>query len=182
MDQPVGPRPTYQGPVVVVDRRGPLEVRALDLTRWLSYLMDRCFELPGTRVRFGLNSLLLLLLPGLGNVLAPMLGAYILAIAFNNYRVPRIVAARMVVNTLLDGTLSALPIVGLFWNVWFKADTRNVRLLEQYVSPGAEPPPATWRHWAYVIGVLTLCVALLALIVVGAVILIQATIRGLRAG
>ncbi len=182
MDQPVSPRPSYQGPVVVMDRvGGPVEVRSLDLARGISWVMDRCFELPGTGVRFGVNSILLLLLPGLGDALTSILSFYILAIAFNNYRVPRIVAARMVVNTLLDSTISSLPLVGLMWNVWFKADTRNVRLLEQYVSPGAEPPPATWRHWVYVISVLTLTIALLVLVVVGAVILIQATFRGLRA-
>jgi len=106
--------------------------------------MDRCFELPGGKGRFGLNSVLLLV-PVLGDAVATAVSLFILGVGLRHHRVPRIVAARMVVNTTLDSAISAVPIVGNVWDVWFKADTRNVRLLREYA--GADlPAPSTWRH------------------------------------
>jgi hypothetical protein len=46
--------------------------------------------------------------------------------------VPRIVAARMMLNALLDISLGWIPLVGDVFDLYFKADTRNVRLLQQY--------------------------------------------------
>src|SRR5262245_55821531 len=61
-------RPPEVTPVVVL-QRGPRRLEAIDLLDGISHLMDRAFEVPGSNVRFGLNSLLLLL-PGLGDLIA----------------------------------------------------------------------------------------------------------------
>src|SRR5947199_4961580 len=71
----------------------------LDMLDGLSRLMDRAFQLPGTNIRFGLNSILLLL-PILGDLIPTLVSAAIVAIGLHHYRVPRIVAARMVLNSL----------------------------------------------------------------------------------
>src|SRR5438045_1310271 len=101
-------RPPYQGPVTVLDRPpsppGPLPVLEL-----LSFLMDRCFTVPGSERRFGLASILPLL-PGVGDALAGMISFTILTVGLSNYRVPRIVAARMLLNSLLETTLGVLPV------------------------------------------------------------------------
>jgi hypothetical protein len=165
-------------PVVIVSRE-PRRFETIDLLDGLSRLMDRCFEIPGSNVRFGINSLLLLM-PGVGDAIAGAISTFILVIALTHYRVPRIVAARMILNSVLDATVSAIPIVGNLWDVWYKADTRNVNLLRQYVTITADPPPATWRHWAFVVGVFVLCVALLALVTVGSVALLIALVRALQ--
>jgi len=166
-------------PVVVTRREPPRRLEAIDLLDGVSYLMDRCFEMPGSRFRFGINSLLLLM-PGVGDAIASMISLFILSIALGHYRVPRIVAARMIINTVLDSAVSALPIVGNLWDVWFKADTRNVELLRPYVTLTAEPPPATWKHWAVVIGLLLLCVAVLALVAISAALMISTVLRALN--
>lgn len=167
------PTPT---PVVILGRT-PHRPDALELVELLSYLMDRCFELPGSRVRFGVNSLLLLL-PGLGDVAAATVSLLIVGIGLTHYRVPRIVAARMVLNSLLDALISGVPILGNIWDVWFKADSRNVDLLRQYAGAGVPPP--TWRHWAVVLGTLAVVVVLLALAAVGAVALVVALARSMQ--
>jgi len=174
---PVSNRPPYQGPVVVLERR-PQPADTLGLLDLLSFLMDRCFQLPGTRLRFGVNSLLLFL-PIVGDLLASMISLTILSIGLSHYRVPRIVAARMLLNSLLDGVLSSVPLLGNLWDVYFKADTRNVRLLRQYV--GQAEAPSTWRHWVWVVSVLVLLAALFALVVTGAVFLVGAAVRALQA-
>src|SRR5437868_4330654 len=118
----------------------PLEVRpmrtqaTLDFLDLLSYLMDRRFVVPGTNFRFGLNTLFLLL-PVIGDVLPAIISFTILAIGLTHYKVPRVVAYRMTLNSLLDSLVSLVPVVGNVWDVLYKADTRNVRLLKEYVSP-----------------------------------------------
>src|SRR5262249_13117181 len=97
--------PTRRTPPVVVEVKRvtprPRPVDTIDLLESLSYLMDRCFEVPGTKARFGLNSLLLLV-PVLGDAVASAISLFILSVGLRHKRVPRIVAARMVVNTMLD--------------------------------------------------------------------------------
>jgi hypothetical protein len=170
--------PPEMTPVVV--KRLPRRVEVIDLLEGVSHLMDRHFEVPGSRVRFGVSTLLLLL-PGLGDLISTMISLFIVSVAVHHYRVPRIVAARMLVNTLLDAAICAVPGVGNVWDVWFKADTRNVNLLRPYASLTAgDQPPSTWKHWLYVVGLLLLCVAALALVVVGAVALIGMLVRALQ--
>ncbi len=169
----------YQGPVVILDRP-PSPPGPLPLLEMLSYLMDRCFELPGSQRRFGLSSILPLV-PGVGDALAGMISFFILSVGLSSYRVPRIVAARMVLNSLMEATLGIVPVVGNLFNFYYKADTRNVRLLQAYAGIDVGPPPSTWRHWVFVVGMLLLCAALLALLVVGAVALVMAVAHALQA-
>ncbi len=125
------------------------EVLFLD---WISFVMDRMWHVPGTRLRFGLNSILLLL-PVVGDVIPTLVSVGILLIGLRSRPVPRIVATRMVLNSLLDASLGWIPLVGDVFDLFFKADTRNVRLLQQYAGQAHEPPSSTWRHWVFVIGV-----------------------------
>src|SRR5262245_11982473 len=143
-----------QTPTPVVVTRIPRKDTALDLLEHISFLMDRVFEVPGSKARFGINSLLLLM-PGVGDLIASAISMLILFIGLHHYRVPRIVATRMILNTLVDSVISAIPVVGNLWDVWFKADTRNVNLLREYVARGdTDPTPSTWRHWLVVLSVL----------------------------
>ncbi len=160
------PVATGRGPLtgVVVNEGGPLAHRTpLEFVEWLSFTMDRMWEIPGTQIRFGVNSLLLLL-PGLGDLAAMAVSATILAVALGHYRVPRIVAARMVLNVLLDTLISGIPVIGNVWDVFFKADSRNVRLLREYAGEGGAAPRPMWRHWVFVASVLGAAVLLVALI------------------
>src|SRR3990170_439562 len=104
------PPPDRQQPLrgeVVFDdepsNKGPLALLEL-----LSFLMDRAFEVPGTKARFGLNSVLLLV-PLAGDLLATMVSLGILSIGLTMVRVPRIVAVRMLLNSLLDASISWIP-------------------------------------------------------------------------
>jgi hypothetical protein len=180
MANPTPPARPESIPVVVTRRQPPHRLELIDFLDGVSRLMDRCFEIPGSRFRFGINSLLLFL-PGLGDAVAAMISTFILTVALNHYRVPRIVAARMILNSVLDTAVSALPIVGNLWDVWFKADTRNVNLLRPYVSDAYERPPSTWGHWVFVGTALLLCVAALALVVWVMAVMIGIMLRGLQA-
>ncbi len=138
----------------------------------LSFVMDRLFRVPGTRLRVGLNTILLLV-PVLGDLIPSLLSVTILMVGLSHYQVPRIVAARMVLNTCLDAALGWIPILGDLFDLFFKADTRNVRLLQEYAGQGRARPRATWQHWVFVIGVLLFFGALCVAIALGVFILVR---------
>jgi hypothetical protein len=167
-DQPIIRQPLH-GEVLPGPRQITTPVELLDL---VSFLMDRAFVLPGTNVRFGLNAFFLVL-PILGDVIPGLVSLGILAVGLHSYRVPRIVAARMVLNSLLDISIGWIPVVGDLFDVWFKADTRNVRLLQEYAGSSAEPPRSTWRHWLFVLGMVAGTVLVLVLLVLGVIAFIH---------
>jgi hypothetical protein len=171
-------QPVDRATVLSVKRlpRAPEGPTLLDLLDRVSLVMDRAFEVPGTRLRFGLNTILMAV-PLLGDLIPSLVGAAILAIGLSHYRVPHIVAARMVLNSLLDASLGWVPIVGPLFDLFFKADTRNVRLLMQYAGPNAEQAPATWRHWLFVLGVIGALVLFLALAVLGGFYLVRVLLQ-----
>jgi hypothetical protein len=148
------------------------ERQVIDLLDWLSLVMDRLFEIPGTRIKFGLNSILLLI-PVLGDVIPTLISGLILAVGLSHHRVPRIVAARMMLNSLLDASLGWIPVFGDLFDLWFKADTRNVRLLMTYAGTDAVEPPSTWRHWLVVLGSVAGLLLILTLVVLGGIYLVR---------
>ena len=104
----------------------------VDRIDMLATLLDTAFVLPGTDVRFGVESLLRLL-PGAGDVLASALSCYLI---YEAYRldVPRLLLARMLGNVLLEGAVGAVPVAGDAFDVYFRANRRNVALLRRYFA------------------------------------------------
>jgi hypothetical protein len=105
---------------------------ALDRIDRLATLLDTAFIVPGTNVRFGAESLLRLV-PGIGDAAASALSCYLL---FEAHRlgVPRLLFARMVANVLLEGTIGTVPLAGDAFDVFFRANRRNVALLRRHFA------------------------------------------------
>lgn len=106
------------------------------LRRW-SYLLDSVFRVPGTNVRFGWDPIIGLI-PGLGDLSSPVFAALLLMQAMR-MRVPRIVQLRMLFNAGIDAMLSFVPVLGNLVDVAWKANTRNMALLERHAQPGVAP-------------------------------------------
>ena len=109
------------------------EAVALLLER-LAWLMDRAVKVPGTKVTFGLDALLGILPVG-GDVLTGIVQAGLVLVALKHYRVPKAVAAQMMGNVLVDIAVGSIPVLGDIFDVGFKANTRNMKLLEPYRRP-----------------------------------------------
>jgi hypothetical protein len=105
---------------------------ALDRLDMLATAFDTAFILPGTNVRFGVESLLRLV-PGIGDAAASLLSCYLLFEA-RRLGVPRLLFARMVMNVVLEGTVGAVPIAGDAFDVFFRANRRNVALLREHFA------------------------------------------------
>ena len=107
------------------DRRAALE--RLDK---LATLFDTAFVVPGTKLRFGIEAALRLI-PGLGDAAASALSCYLLYEA-HALGVPRSLFARMVANVAVEGLVGAIPLLGDLFDVAFRANRRNVRLLREH--------------------------------------------------
>jgi hypothetical protein len=135
----------------------------LDLLRRWAVLLDSFFRVPGTNIRFGLDAIVGLV-PGLGDMVAPIFTVAVLATGLR-MRLPIVVQARMVLNALIDMLIGLVPIAGDIADVAWKADLRNVALLERHAQPGIPP-----RTGDYVF--VWICVGLVVLISVVPLLLI----------
>jgi len=131
----------------------PPAVRPARDLEQLAWLMDRAIRIPGTNVRVGLDALLGLFPVG-GDVLTGIVQAAIVLVALFRYKVPRPVAARMVANVLLDIGLGSIPLVGDVFDIFFKANTRNLQLLnEVQAHRDRKEPVPTGPSVRYLIGI-----------------------------
>jgi hypothetical protein len=105
---------------------------ALDRLDRLATWLDTAFVIPGTNIRFGVESLLRLV-PGIGDAAASAMSFYLL---YEAYRldVPRLLLARMAANVMLEGTVGAVPFAGDAFDVFFRANRRNVALLRAHFA------------------------------------------------
>jgi hypothetical protein len=94
--------------------------------------MDDRYVVPGTRVRFGWDSILGLF-PGLGDALTSIISLLIVHHAWQTGASP-LTLARMIGNVAADFLLGSVPFVGDLFDVAFKANRRNARLLEQHLK------------------------------------------------
>ncbi|MFT9026527.1 DUF4112 domain-containing protein [Acetobacter indonesiensis] len=95
----------------------------------LAWVLDAAFRLPGTRFRLGIDALVGLIPVG-GSLIMGAVSLYIVWEAWQ-MRLPTFVLARMVANILLETAVDAVPVAGDIFDAAFKANLRNVALMEQ---------------------------------------------------
>ncbi len=128
-------------------------IRLPDLQRYAT-ILDKAFRIPGTKIRFGLDPIIGLI-PGLGDLASPVF-AGLLVLEGARLGIPRIVLIRMVVNALIDAVIGAIPFAGAVGDIFFRANTKNLALLERHAVPGGVP--ASRRDYWFVWVALTLLV------------------------
>jgi len=121
----------------------------------LEILLDEAFRIPGTRVRFGIDGLIGLV-PAVGDVVAGLLSLVILAAAWVR-GIPYVTLVRMGLNVAIGVLVGSIPILGDIFDIFWKANRRNYRLLQLHLH---QPRRHTWRDW----GFLLLLAAVLALV------------------
>ena len=110
---------------------------SLDWLRWWAGLLDSRFQIPGTRIRFGLDPILALI-PGFGDLASPAFAVALFAQALRQ-RVPPVILLRMLFNALLDALIGAVPLAGPVADIFWRANLRNLTLLERHSQPGVLP-------------------------------------------
>lgn len=105
-------------------------------------LLDNRFRIPGTNIRFGFD-FLLGLIPYAGDIIGLAIsGVLVLVMARNG--TSGMVGLKMVGNILLDAMVGVFPIIGDLFDLGYKANRRNVRLLQQHYREGKHQGSAWW--------------------------------------
>lgn len=139
-----------------------------DQVRQLARLLDSQFRIPGTSRRFGIDGLLGLV-PGIGDLAGLALSSSVIVQAIR-LGARGATVGRMVTNVAIDAAVGSIPVLGWFFDFGFKANNRNVALLERHTEDPAgtreASATAVRRTIALALaGVLVLAVALVAVVV-----------------
>ena len=118
--------------------------------------MDEQFTIPGTNIRFGLDGIIGLI-PGAGDISTFVISAYLLTIMAKN-GASGYVMARMVLNVVIDAVFGMIPILGDLFDIAFKANTKNMKLMREHYVEGRHRGGA-WKILVPVLLLLFLVVA-----------------------
>ena len=111
---------------------GTLERDRVERLHGLARVLDSAFKLPGTNFRFGLDPIIGLI-PGAGDLIAAGLSGFIL-IEAARIGVPRTVLLRMGWNVAVETIVGVVPLAGDLFDAAYKANNRNIRLLDRYLA------------------------------------------------
>ena len=103
---------------------------ALERLDWIANLMDSAIVIPGTNIRVGLDALIGLA-PGIGDTVTTLISLWMVKEA-HNLGAPKHIIARMVGNVAIDGLVGAVSLLGDAFDVMFRANRRNMKLLREH--------------------------------------------------
>lgn len=140
------------------------QTQRLEALRGISRLLDSAFLVPGTNYRIGLDPILGLI-PGLGDLVSPLFTIGLLWQG-RDLGLPRVIQLRMIFNVTIDTLLGAVPLIGDLFDFAWKANDKNMALLEEYAY---EEKPASAHDWFFVAGLtlLLLVTAAVPLVLAG---------------
>jgi hypothetical protein len=119
--------------------------------------MDSKFVIPGTKVRFGVDPILSLF-PIVGDLITYLISG-MLIYTMHTQGASRKVVIKMIMNSTLDTIIGAIPVVGTIFDIFYRSNDRNVRLLKEHYLEG--------KHQGSGNGIL-IGITLLALLIVAA--------------
>jgi Domain of unknown function (DUF4112) len=100
--------------------------------RKIAKLLDTAIGIPGTKFRIGLDPILGLI-PGGGDLVGAAISAYMIYLA-TSFGLEKSKVSQMIKNIALETTVGFVPIVGDIFDVYFKANIRNLDILEQHLA------------------------------------------------
>ena len=102
-------------------------------------LLDSRFRIPGTEIRFGLDALLGLI-PGLGDSISVLPALYLMMEA-KKPGASKFLLTRMGMNVGIDWLVGSIPLLGDIFDVGFKANRRNIKLLRDTLTANSRLRP-----------------------------------------
>jgi uncharacterized protein DUF4112 len=110
----------------------PHERETRERLNFIAWLLDSSIPVPGTKWTIGIDALIGLI-PFLGDLIGVLLSSYILTEA-GRMGVSKTVLARMGFNVAVEGVVGIIPFAGDVFDAAWKANQRNVRLLNEWVE------------------------------------------------
>jgi hypothetical protein len=103
----------------------------MERLEWLAWFSDSAVRIPGTRRTIGADGLLSIV-PGVGTLIGTGMSLYVVGEALRHGAPPRVLT-RMGLNIAADTLFGAIPVVGFLFDMGFKANQRNLRLLREHL-------------------------------------------------
>ncbi|MFB8795765.1 MAG: DUF4112 domain-containing protein [Microcoleus sp.] len=143
-------------------------VASLRRLRRISHLLDNAIPIPGTKYRIGLDPILGLI-PGGGDLLGSIFAGYIV---FKSAQmgVPQETLVQMAANIVFDTVAGTVPVAGDLLDVAWKANVKNIELLDAHLG---SPEQGKKADWLFVAALL-----LGLMLIVGGVIFLSVTLLG----
>jgi hypothetical protein len=144
----------------------PTHPAALKRVQIVSHVLDNAIPIPGTPYRVGLDPILGLL-PGGGDMVGTVASVYIVAECLR-FGLPKETLLRMLTNLSIDLMAGSVPVVGDFVDASWKANSKNLKLLQAHID-NPVPQRAADKRFAWfvafaLIGVLAIALLLAFLI------------------
>jgi hypothetical protein len=139
----------------------------------LAQVLDDCFRVPGTNIRFGIDGIIGMV-PGVGDALAGLASAFIVIAAWVR-GVPYITLFRMVVNLGIGVLIGSIPLLGDVFDIAWKANRRNYALVTRYL---AQPRRRTGGDWFFLIAIAAILMLIFAIPMIVAVLTLHWLLTG----
>ena len=98
----------------------------------IARLLDVAFIVPGTKIRYGIDGLIGLI-PVVGDIITTAIALWVVREA-RALGAPWHITARMLANVAVDGVVGLVPVAGDAFDVMFRANVRNVRMLKRWLD------------------------------------------------
>ncbi|MCW6050929.1 DUF4112 domain-containing protein [Lyngbya sp. CCAP 1446/10] len=144
------------------------QIASLRRLRRISHLLDNAIPIPGTRYRIGLDPILGLI-PGGGDLIGSIFAGYVV---FKSAQlgVPQETLIQMAANIVFDTVAGTVPVAGDLFDVAWKANVKNIELLDAHLG---SPEPSKKADWLFVAALL-----LGLTLIVGGVIFLSVMLLG----
>lgn len=94
--------------------------------------MDNAFQIPGTNIRFGVDSFIGLI-PVLGDTISVAISAFIMSYA-KQINLPKHKIWQMRFNVFMDWLIGIVPFIGDAFDVGWKANIRNIKIMRDHLE------------------------------------------------
>ena len=139
--------------------------RSMAEVETLAWLLDNSIPVPGTGGRrFGLDAVIGFV-PVVGDLVSGGIGLFVV---WRGARLglPRVVVARMLANSAIDLAVGSIPVIGDAFDLWFKANTRNLALMRRHLEQPELPTRDEWLVLLGLVGVVVLIIGLIGWLLV----------------
>jgi hypothetical protein len=109
----------------------------------LAWYLDSSIRVPGFKARFGLDGLIGLI-PGVGDTIGALISSVVISEAAR-MGAPKVLLLKMAFNVALDALAGTVPVLGDLFDFVWKANQRNVHLLNSYLDTPRETVVASRR-------------------------------------
>ncbi|MCC0177760.1 DUF4112 domain-containing protein [Waterburya agarophytonicola K14] len=108
------------------------QLKNLNKIRKIAKLLDSAIGIPGTKIRFGLDPILGLI-PGGGDLITAGISAYMIYLAAR-FGLDNSEIFKMIKNVTIETAIGSIPIAGDIFDAYFKANIRNLEILENHIA------------------------------------------------